>query len=101
MYINPSYVHKLAAQLDAPITSYFDGVHIARTVDAPSLSNIVIDEELKNTIESMKGLHDMWEPWIEGSSYKSDKVGFLFVLIFDFFADLSLDSMRSWSSCIA
>ena len=79
MYVNLSYVHKLAARLDAPIASYFDGARIAGPAEAPKTPNIVIEEEIKSAIESMKGLHDMREPWVEGSSYKSDKVHFLFL----------------------
>ena len=103
MYVNPSYVHKLAARLDAPIALYFDGAHIARPAEAPKMPNVVVDQEIKSAIESMKGLHDMREPWIEGSLYKSDKVlfFFLFFLTFEFLLILPLDSTRSWNSCTA
>jgi len=74
MYVNPSYVRKLAARLDAPIASYFDGARVAGPVEAPKTPNVVVEEEIRSAIESMKGLHDMREPWVEGSSYKSDKV---------------------------
>ena len=100
MYINPSYVHKLAAQLDAPITSYFDGACVIGPAEAPKTPNVIVEEEIKSAIESMKGLHDMPEPWVEGSSYKSDKVSFF--PFFDFgkpVTDFFFDSMRNWNSC--
>ena len=99
MYVNPSYVRKLAARLDAPIASYFDGARVAGPVEAPKTPNVVVEEEIRSAIESMKGLHDMREPWVEGLSYKSDKVSSFLFLTFKLLLILPFDSTRSWNSC--
>src|SRR3979490_521395 len=85
-------------QLAAPIASLFGGVRVAVPQIKIDPSTVVVNADVLETIETMRGLHDMRVPWIEGLSYKStqnDPKHF----DTDFNLLIFFHSTRSWNSC--